>query len=155
MLMQKGKKIKTHKRIQALQLHNSVKAVTLWLKSYIKSDSDTSLPPASQEALALFCSATEHNPTQAGFFLWKRKDHASKALTCKDLPCLLFVVVVLNQITGEAVGTRGQASNQQEHPFVWTNPVLQRDGETDSLTILSLAVISAEQFHIEWDAMTR
>lgn len=43
------------------------------------------------------------------------------ALTCKDLPCLLFVIVVLHQITGEAVGSRRQTSNQQQHPFVGTD----------------------------------
>lgn len=63
-------------------------------------------------------SASFRPSLRKAFFLCHMRREAPARLTCEDLPRFLLVVVVLDQVAGQAIRSRRQASNQQEHPLV-------------------------------------
>lgn len=54
------------------------------------------------------------------------KKEKSGSLTCEDLPCLFLVVIVLNQVAGETVGSGRKTPDQQKHFFIGTDPVMSK-----------------------------
>ena len=59
---------------------------------------------------------------------------AGEPLTREDLPCLFLVVVVLDQITGQPIRSRGQAPHQQDQPLTGTDPVMKEPNTTGGKT---------------------
>lgn len=45
-------------------------------------------------------------------------------LTCEDLPRLFLVVIVLDQVAGETIGSGRKTPHQQKHFFIGTDPVM-------------------------------
>ena len=66
-----------------------------------------------------------HLLSSVGFVKWP-------PLTCEDLPGLLLIVVVLDQVTGEAVRPGGQPPRQQQHLLVGADSATaEEEGRVD------------------------
>lgn len=61
------------------------------------------------------------------------KKEKSGSLTCEDLPRLFLVVIVLNQVAGETVGSGRKTPDQQKHFFIGTDPVMSKKNKVGEL----------------------